>query len=221
LNLAGEALLHVLAQIVVGGQLGGLRPARDQLGLPLRDRCAVLERAAALRRSSREIVDGERSSCLAISYTRAPCARSSAISSRSSKHKYLHETSSSTNVAIPPRSQNHRTPAAVDTPTACAASTLLKPSLIRRQNARSMSRRCDACPGTFIGDRPVSSFIHPAGRPIATPFDQVLRRPRESADPATSEFAIDLGFGSTMKVRVHVPQVEIVKCIRPANERES
>jgi hypothetical protein len=44
-----------------------------------------------------------------------------------------------------------------------------------------MSRRCDGLPGDFIGDRPVSSVIHPAGLPIATPFDQVLRRPRESA----------------------------------------
>jgi hypothetical protein len=36
-------------------------------------------------------------------------------------------------------------------------------------------------PGDFIADRPVSSFIQPAGLPIATPHLKVLRRPRESA----------------------------------------
>src|SRR5215210_1350132 len=138
-------------------------------------------RVAALRRSSREIVDGERSSCRAISRTPAPCARSNAISSRSSKHRYRHETSSSMNVAMPPRSRNHRMPAACDAPTASAASSLLKPSAIRRQNARSTSRRSDGAPGDFIGDLPVSSLIHPAGLPIATSSIEVLQRPVESA----------------------------------------
>jgi hypothetical protein len=36
-------------------------------------------------------------------------------------------------------------------------------------------------PGDFIAERPVNSFIHPAGLPIATPHIEVLRRPRESA----------------------------------------
>jgi hypothetical protein len=36
-------------------------------------------------------------------------------------------------------------------------------------------------PGDFIADRPVSSFIQPAGLPIATPHLEVLQRPRESA----------------------------------------
>jgi len=139
---------------------------------------------AALRRSSLEIVDGERSSRLAISRTPVPCARSNAISSRSSKHKYRHETGSSMNVAMPPRSLNHRPPTACETPTACAASSLLKPSAIRRQNARSTSRRCDGLPGDFIGERPVNSFIHPAGLPITTSSIEVLRRPVESAQCA-------------------------------------
>jgi hypothetical protein len=129
-----------------------------------------------LRRNSLEIVDGERSSRRAISRTPAPCARSTAISSGSSKHKYRHETGSSMNVAMPPRSRNHRLPAACDTPTASAASSLPKPSAIRRQNARSTSRRSDGLPGDLIDDRPVNSFIHPAGLPTTTPFDQVLRR---------------------------------------------
>jgi hypothetical protein len=37
-------------------------------------------------------------------------------------------------------------------------------------------------PGDFIADRPVNSFIHPAGLPIITTSSiEVLRRPRESA----------------------------------------
>src|SRR4051794_41979156 len=72
-------------------------------------------------------------------------------------------------------------PAAGDAPTASAASSLLKPSPIRPQNARSTSRRCAGAPGDFIGDRPVNSFIHPAGLPINTSKIRVLRRPVESA----------------------------------------
>jgi hypothetical protein len=43
---------------------------------------------AALRRSSREIVDGDRPNCRAISRTPQPVARNSAISSRSANDKY-------------------------------------------------------------------------------------------------------------------------------------
>ena len=51
----------------------------------------------------------------------------------------------------------------------------------QRQNKRSTSRRNAGAPGDFIGDLPVNSFIHPAGRPIDTShFVEVLRRPVES-----------------------------------------
>jgi len=36
-------------------------------------------------------------------------------------------------------------------------------------------------PGDFIAERPVNSFIHPAGLPIATHHVKALRRPLESA----------------------------------------
>jgi hypothetical protein len=85
------------------------------------------------------------------------------------------------NVGMPPRSWNHRVPAACDTPTAIAASSLLNPLAISRQNNRSTSRRSDGFPGDFIGDLPVSSRIHPAGLPINTLTIGVLRRPVESA----------------------------------------
>ena len=44
-----------------------------------------------------------------------------------------------------------------------------------------MLRRVDGAPGEIIGDRPVSSFNHPAGLPIDTLLVRVLRRPVESA----------------------------------------
>src|SRR5215207_1254112 len=56
-----QSVLHVLAEPAVRGQPGRLRPADPPLGVPLRDRRLVLEpqvRVDALRRSSREIVDG-------------------------------------------------------------------------------------------------------------------------------------------------------------------
>jgi integrase-like protein len=145
-------------------------------------------RVAALRRSSREIVDGDRPISRAISLTPLPSARNNAISSRSAKQRYRHETGSRSSVAIPPRSRNHRTPAADETPTAAAASSLLRPLAISRQNHSSTSRRCDGLPGDFIAERPVSSFIHPAGRPIATPHVEVLRRPVESAQYTSFDY---------------------------------
>src|SRR3954471_9872135 len=64
-----------------------------------------------------------------------------------------------------------------------------RPLAISRQNHRSPSRRCDGLPGDFIAERPVNSFVHPAGLPIATLQIEVLRRPRESAQ------YVSLGFG--------------------------
>lgn len=66
-------------------------------------------------------------------------------------------------------------------PTANAASSLLKPLVISRQNNRSTSRRNDGFPGDFIGALPVNSVIHPAGLPINTSTINVLRRPVEPA----------------------------------------
>src|SRR5215218_10120329 len=143
---------------------------------------------AAFLRSSLEIVDGDRPISRAISRTPLPSARNRAISSRSAKHRYRHETGSRSTVAIPPRSPNHRTPAAEDTPTAAAASSVLRPLAISRQNHRSTSRRCDGLPGDFIAERPVNSVIQPAGLPIATPHIEVLRRPLEFAQYTSFAF---------------------------------
>jgi hypothetical protein len=92
------------------------------------------------------------------------------------------------NVGMPPRSRNHRLPAACDTPTAVAASSLVTPLAISRQNNRSTSRRSDGAPGDFIADLPVNAFIHPAGLPINTSVIEVLRRPIESAQYTSISF---------------------------------
>jgi hypothetical protein len=84
------------------------------------------------------------------------------------------------NVGMPPRSRNQRAPAACDTPANVAATSLVHPVAISRQNARSVSRRNDGFPGDFITGLPVATFIQPAGLPIATSRIEVLRRPVES-----------------------------------------
>src|SRR5450759_5265834 len=84
------------------------------------------------------------------------------------------------NDGMPPRSRNHPLPAACDAPTPIAASSLVSPLVISRQNDRATARRSAGAPGDFIGDLPVNSIIHPAGLPISTSTLEVLRRPVES-----------------------------------------
>src|SRR3954465_13629598 len=89
---------------------------------------------------------------------------------------------------MPPRWRNQRDPTGPDTPTATAASSLLSPSAILAQNARSTSGRRGGRPGDRIGARPVCVDIHAAVRPIVTPLlIGVLRRPLESALTFTDE----------------------------------
>jgi hypothetical protein len=89
---------------------------------------------------------------------------------------------------MPPRSRNHRDPTGPDTPHATAASSLVKPSAILRQNARSTSRRIGGRPGDRIAGRPVNVRIHPAGRPMNTSTIKVLRRPVESTQYTSIDF---------------------------------
>src|SRR5918998_3745082 len=127
------------------------------------------------------MVDGLRRTSRSISRIPAPCALRSAISSRSWKDRYLPDSGVRLSEGIPPRSRNQREPAACDAPTAIAASSLVRPLAISRQNARSTSRRRDGAPGDFIADLPVNAFIHPAGLPTRTSTLEVLRGPLESA----------------------------------------
>ena len=123
-------------------------------------------RVAALRRSSREIVDGARSILRAISRTLWFWAFSSAISSRSTNDKYRPDGAVSCIDAMPPRSLNQRVPTGPDTPQATAASSLVNPCAILTQNACSTSRRMGGHPGERIAGRPVRVVIQPEGLPI-------------------------------------------------------
>jgi hypothetical protein len=137
---------------------------------------------AALRRSSREIVDGALPNRRAISRIPTSRARSNAISSRSANDRYLPDDAPRPIRGMPPPCRNHRDPTGPDTPHAIAASSLVSPSAILAQNARSTSRRAGGLPGERIAGRPVIVVIHPGGRPISTPLlVGVLRRPLESA----------------------------------------
>ena len=123
-------------------------------------------RVAALRRSSREIVDGARPILQAISRTPRPRALSNAISSRSTNDRYRPDRAVSCIDGIPPRSLNQREPTGPDTPHATAASSLVNPCAILTQNNRSRSRRIGGHPGERIAGRPVTVIIHPSGLPI-------------------------------------------------------
>jgi hypothetical protein len=100
--------------------------------------CAVVARysipplrVAALRRSSREIVEADRHSVRAIWRIPWPLARSRAIRSRSAKDRYRPESGGADcfkcDGGIPPASRNHRTPTGHDTLALSAASTVESP----------------------------------------------------------------------------------------------
>src|SRR5674476_933250 len=81
---------------------------------------------------------------------------------------------------MPPPCRNHRDPTGPDTPTASAAASLVNPSPIRRQNARSTSRRGHGRPGDLNLGRTARSAI--CCRRTTTHLQiKVLRRPVESA----------------------------------------
>ena len=104
-----------------------------------------------MRRSSLEIVDGERPSRRAIARTPAPWACAIAISSRSTKHRYRSDTGAKQIGGIPPACRNHLDPTACDTPATPAASSLDTPPAIASQNrTRSSRRAAEGRPGDHI-----------------------------------------------------------------------
>src|SRR3954454_9835080 len=177
------------AAVVASLALFGRRAARSAC------HCAVLARyaspplrVAALRRNSREIVDAARPSRRAISRMPWPCARHSAISSRSANTRYRPESGFVDGASdlgdIPPASRHQRGPTAGDTPASIAAASLDRPAAIAAQNRRRFSR-C-ATPGR-PGDRGNTARSARSERRlpalIATPSVKVLRRQLEPAFP--------------------------------------
>jgi hypothetical protein len=111
---------------------------------------------------------------------------SSAISSRSTNDRYLPDGELSWIDGMPPRSRNHREPTGPDTPHATAAYSLLSPSAILTQNARSTSRRIGGRPGERIAGRPVNVVIHPAGLPTQHLYDQGVATTTKTEGPPGS-----------------------------------
>src|SRR4051795_6289714 len=70
-DVAGEAILHVLAQSRVGRELGRLWAAGHQLGLPLRHRRPVLQLAASRRRVASQLARDRRRRAAEITRDRA------------------------------------------------------------------------------------------------------------------------------------------------------
>jgi len=142
-------------------------------------------RVAALRRNSRDSVEGARPSRRAISRTPWPWTRRSAISSRSVKERYRPDggfaAGASCDGGMPPASRNHLVPTGGDTPASTAASSLDRPAAIADQNTRRCSRRPT---GGRPGERRASRTDLAERRfffVIATSCIRLLRRPVESA----------------------------------------
>src|SRR3954447_14363891 len=152
--------------------------------------CAVMARyaraplrVAALRRSSREIVDGARSSRRAIWRTPCRCARQSAISSRSANDRERPDSGFDDGArwdgGMPPALRNQRAPTAGDTPAPTAASSLEHPAAMAAQNRwRSSRRATEGRPGEGKALRPDRSERR-FRTVIATSSLKVLRRPLE------------------------------------------
>jgi Integrase core domain len=153
-------------------------------------------RVAALRRSSREIVEADRPSRRPISCMERPWTRRSAISSRSSSDRYRPERglAEDLNIAggMPPAFRNHLVPTGCDTPASTAASSLLIPAAIADQNRRPSSRPATGGrPGDGSGARPDRSDRR-FRMLITTSSFRVLRRPLEFAQYAAEAYAQQL-----------------------------
>ena len=139
--------------------------------------CAVVARysspplrVAALRRSSREIVEGERLIRRAMSRSPKCWACKMAISSRSANDRERPDSGARLIGGMPPLSRNHFVPTGPDTPAASAASSLDNPQAIASQNRRWCSRRpAVGRPGDRIGGRLARYDRRRFGVPIATP----------------------------------------------------
>src|SRR5512135_754443 len=139
-------------------------------------------RVAALRRSSREIVDGDRPTRLAISRTPHPRTRKIAISSRSANDRYRPDSGARLTGRIPPLSRNQRVPTAGDTPASMPASSLAIPLAIAPRTAAGvLAWPPEAAPANASPAAPPAQPPTPAVAPFAHLHLKVLRRPVESA----------------------------------------
>ena len=121
-----------------------------------------------------------------------PCTLRSAISSRSANDRYRPESgfAEDLNIAggMPPAFRNNLVPTGWDTPASSAASSLLSPVAIARQNLFCSSRPATGGrPGDGNEARP-DRVDRRLAMFIATSNFRVLRRPFESAQYASVEY---------------------------------
>src|SRR4051812_33535350 len=155
------------AAVVASLALFGRRAARSAC------HCAVVARyakpplrVAALRRNSREIVDGARLSWRAISRMPWPRARHSAISSRSANTRYRSDGGFADGASVvggmPPASRNQRPPTAGDTPASIAAASLDRPAAGSPAAPRLVGQ---ATPATRLVAPDPSAVSQPSSQP--------------------------------------------------------
>src|SRR5215204_2901472 len=114
-----------------------------------------------------------------------------AMSSRSAKDRYRPDTVGAREGFTPPACRNHRTPTADDTPISSAASSELAPCAIAAQNwTRSCRQATVGRPGDGICPR-YSCTARCRSRIVVinTSIDKVLRRPAESTQYTSGDYA--------------------------------
>src|SRR3954462_12284770 len=187
--------------------------------------CAVVARyaraplrVAALRRSSREIVDGARFSRRGGSRTPCRWARQMAISSRSANDRERPDSGFDDGArwdgGMPPALRNQRAPTAGDTPAPTAASSLEHPAAMAAQNRwRSSRRATEGRPGEGKAPRPARSERR-FRTVIATSSLKVLRRPLEPGELALVKTERDAE-------RAVAAQVNVLKAVLEVEQRRA
>jgi hypothetical protein len=163
---------HVLAEPLIGDKLRGLRPARHQLRLPLRDRRPIVEPPAASRRVAAQLPrDGRR--VAAQSAGDLPHPRHLSLQHRDLLALLKRQVPASEgrehergHAATLP---DQRLPAACDAPTAMAASSLVNPLAISRQTTAPHPGEATACPATSSAPCRSAPSSSPPACPSAPP----------------------------------------------------
>ncbi|MGY3464725.1 hypothetical protein ACVW0I_001596 [Bradyrhizobium sp. LM6.11] len=188
-DAASKSLLHISAQGCIERKLGRLGPASGSIRMPLGSCCPILQPAAAGGRIAPQFtgdcVEAARPRRRPISCMEWPCTLRSAISSRSINERYRPESAFAEDLNIaggmPPAFRNNLLPTGSDNPASSAASSLLNPAAIARQNLFcSLRPATEGRPGDGNGARPDRSDLRLTTF-IATSKLRVLRRPFESA----------------------------------------
>ena len=170
--------VHIVAQLRVGGKLCGLRSPATPVGVPLRGRCPIRQRAAASPGVAAQLPRDRRRRSPDppgdLAHPQLLGAQQSDLLPLSERQVTPRQQGNSDN-GIPPPSRNHRTPTASDTPASTAASTVETPRLIAVQNRTRCSRRpAGGRPGDAPPAAQSDSLPTPSACPSQPPRDRVF-----------------------------------------------